>query len=396
MGSKDNAGNERPPNLYRFLATVLGLLAILHFYAGWRLLPYLNLSGGAWMAGIIFFCLSPLLIIAGMGARFLISSTSLADRISWTGFFLLGLFSSLLILTLFRDVLLIVLPAAWRGYSALSVLVLALLVTLVGYINAHRIPRVVNVAIPILGLPESLYGFTIAQISDLHIGPSVKRNFVAGVVDRANALHPDIIVITGDLVDGGLEHLRSHVAPLAGLQARHGVLAVTGNHEYYSGAVAWIAEFQRLGMRVLMNEHEVIEHNGAVLVAAGVTDYEEAGKFDSAHASNPAKAIAGSPTGVIPKILLAHQPRSAAEAEEAGFDLQLSGHTHGGQFWPWNLLVPLQQPFTAGLHRLGRLWIYTSRGAGHWGPPTRFGVPSEITLLHLEPAKQSEKSQSEG
>jgi predicted MPP superfamily phosphohydrolase len=138
-------------------------------------------------------------------------------------------------------------------------------------------------------------------------------------------------------------------------------------------------------MRVLMNEHTVVEHNGAPLVVAGVTDFS-AGKFDAAQASDPARALAGAPAGVTPAILLAHQPRSAPAAAEAGFDLQLSGHTHGGQFWPWSLFVPLQQPFTAGLHKLGRLWIYTSRGTGYWGPPKRFGAPSEITLLRLEPA----------
>lgn len=171
------------------------------------------------------------------------------------------------------------------------------------------------------------------------------------------------------------------------MQARHGVFAVTGNHEYYSGVTAWVAEFEHLGMRVLMNEHAVIEHNGAMLIVAGVTDFS-AGKFDADQASDPARALTGSPAEVVPAILLAHQPSSAPAAEQAGFDLQLSGHTHGGQFWPWSLFVPVQQPFTAGLHKLGQLWIYTSRGTGYWGPPKRFGAPSEITLLRLEPVAE--------
>src|SRR5262249_1260965 len=158
-----------------------------------------------------------------------------------------------------------------------------------------------------------------------------------------NALHPDLVAVTGDLVDGDVEGLRPHVMPLADMRARHGVFAVTGNHEYYSGAAPWVAEFERLGMRVLMNEHEVIEHDGAALIVAGVTAYS-AGRFDSAQASDPLRALTGSPAGVVPAILLAHQPRSAPAAEQAGFDLQLSGHTHGGQFWPWGLFVPLQQP----------------------------------------------------
>jgi hypothetical protein len=149
-------------------------------------------------------------------------------------------------------------------------------------------------------------------------------------------------------------------------------------------------EFKRLGLHGLMNEHVVIEHDGARLILAGVTDYS-AHAFDPAQRSNPRAAVAGSPAE-LPKVLLAHQPRSAAAAEAAGFDLQLSDHTHGGQFWPWNLLVSLQQPFTADLHRLGRLWVYTSRGTGYWGPPNRFGAPSEISLLRLVPEPAREPS----
>jgi hypothetical protein len=364
--------------------TTVGLMAALHVYIGWRLLPDLGWNGAGWAAGIIFLLISTVMIPTGMAARFVIRPISLADRVSWFGALLMGLFSSLFVLTLLRDIALIVLPQAYRHDSALLVVALTLLVTLIGYVNARRIPRVARVTVPIAGLPAPLHGFTIAQITDLHVGPTIKRAYVAGVVDRLNALQPDVIAVTGDLVDGEVEVLRPHIAPLAGMSARHGVFAVTGNHEYYSGVGPWVSEFERLGMRVLMNEHAVLEHDGAPLVIAGVTDFS-AGKFDTAHTSDPTRALAGSPSGVTPTILLAHQPRSAPAAAEAGFDLQLSGHTHGGQFWPWSLFVPLQQPFTAGLHKLGRLWIYTSRGTGYWGPPKRFGAPSEITLIRLEP-----------
>lgn len=369
----------------RFLATTVLLMAALHLYIGWRLLPDLGLNGAGWAAGGLFLCVSAVMIPAGMAARFVIRPIALADRVTWFGTLLMGLFSSLLMLTLLRDIALIVLPRAYRHDSALLVVALTLLVTLIGYINARRIPRVARVTVPIADLPEALHGFTIAQITDLHVGPTIKRAYVAGVVNRLNALNPDLIAMTGDLVDGDVHALGPHIAPLAGMSARHGVFAVTGNHEYYSGVEQWISEYERLGMRVLMNEHAVVEHNGAPLVVAGVTDFS-AGKFDAARASDPARALTGAPAGVTPTILLAHQPRSAPAAADAGFDLQLSGHTHGGQFWPWGLFVPLQQPFTAGLHRLGRLWIYTSRGTGYWGPPKRFGAPSEITLLRLEPA----------
>ena len=384
MRDEPNGSRSLPRGRRRFLMTTVGLMAALHVYIGWRLLPDLGWNGAGWAAGIIFLLISTVMIPTGMAARFVIRPISLADRVSWFGALLMGLFSSLFVLTLLRDIALIVLPQAYRHDSALLVVALTLLVTLIGYVNARRIPRVARVTVPIAGLPAPLHGFTIAQITDLHVGPTIKRAYVAGVVDRLNALQPDVIAVTGDLVDGEVEVLRPHIAPRAGMSARHGVFAVTGNHEYYSGVGPWVSEFERLGMRVLMNEHAVLEHDGAPLVIAGVTDFS-AGKFDTAHTSDPTRALAGSPSGVTPTILLAHQPRSAPAAAEAGFDLQLSGHTHGGQFWPWSLFVPLQQPFTAGLHKLGRLWIYTSRGTGYWGPPKRFGAPSEITLIRLEP-----------
>jgi hypothetical protein len=214
-------------------------------------------------------------------------------------------------------------------------------------------------------------------------------------VDKVNTLGADVVAITGDLVDGKVAELAGHVAPLAGLQSRHGTFFVTGNHEYYSGAHAWIAELRRLGLTVLLNEHVVLYHGKtrgvdaqddsqtvAPLVLAGVTDFT-AHHFDKAHRSDPALALQGAPAAALVRVLLAHQPRSAAAASDAGFDLQLSGHTHGGQFWPWNLFVPMQQPFTAGLNKLQNLWVYTSRGTGYWGPPKRFGAPSEITALRL-------------
>ena len=176
------------------------------------------------------------------------------------------------------------------------------------------------------------------------------------------------------------------MAPLAELSSRHGTYFVTGNHEYYSGADAWIGELRRLGIHVLLNQHVVLQHGDALgsasLVVAGVADFG-AHHFDPEHRSDPAASLFGAPADARMRMLLAHQPRSAPAAARAGFQLQLSGHTHGGQFFPWTLFVRLQQPFTAGLHRLQDLWVYTSRGTGYWGPPKRFGAPSEITHLRL-------------
>ena len=300
-----------------------------------------------------------------------------------------GFFSWLLVLTLGRDLSLLAASSflgdrglvEWTRDSAIAIFALTPAITVVGFLMARAVAAVRHVDVRVEGLPEGLEGFTIAQITDIHVGPTIKGDFVQRIVERVNRLEPDMVAITGDLVDGSVADLSPHTAPLALLQSRHGTYFVTGNHEYYSGAGAWIVELRRLGARVLLNEHEVIEHGGARLAVAGVTDYS-AHHFHPNHRSDPRRALAGAPADSV-KVLLAHQPRSAPQAHEAGYDLQISGHTHGGQFWPWNFFVRLQQPFTAGLHKLGRMWIYISRGTGYWGPPMRFGIPSEITRIRL-------------
>jgi predicted MPP superfamily phosphohydrolase len=270
--------------------------------------------------------------------------------------------------------------------SALAVVVLTGTISLVGVVNARRVAAVKHVDLPIAALPAALQGLTIVQISDVHVGPTIKRGYVEAIVRRVNELDADLVAITGDLVDGSVPRVGPHLAPLAELRSRHGTFCVTGNHEYYHGVDGWIAEWRRLGLRPLLNEGQVLEHDGACLLIAGVTDFS-ARRFAAEHASDPERALRGHEAAV--KILLAHQPRSAPAAAAAGFDVQLSGHTHGGQMLPWNLLVPMQQPFVSGLERLERLWVYTSRGTGYWGPPLRFGAPSEITRLRLVPAGEA-------
>ena len=366
----------------RFPGPVVLLLALLHVYIGVRLLlPFdtvIQLVGAAVLAAC--FWLLP------KGFRIQDDRGAWAVMLPWLT---MGFFSYLLVLTIFRDVTLIASALAlspqahesWIRVSAIGVMALTPAITLVGFFMARRVAPVVNVNVPLTNLPKELEGFTIAQISDIHIGQTIKRDFVAAIVDRVNLLEADMIAITGDVVDGSVPDLAHHTEPLARLASRHGTYFVTGNHEYYSGADAWIRELERLGAKALMNEHVVLDHDGAALTVAGVTDWS-AHHFDPSHKSDPHAAAKGAPPHA-PKVLLAHQPRSAPFAEAAGYHLQLSGHTHGGQFWPWNFLVRLQQPFTAGLARLGRMWVYTSRGTGYWGPPMRFGVPSEITLIRL-------------
>ena len=378
----------------RSILFYLGILALAHLYVGWRLLPDLPVSLGTQIGGALVlvasFASAPLsFFVRKMEPR------KWADSVAAVCLFLVGFFSSLFVFTLLRDVALLFvvlwpapLPLA-RILSTTATIVVsaATLATLVGLLNARRRARVVTVDVPLPNLPASLHGFTIAQISDVHVGPTIKRRYVDAIVDAVNSLEADVIAVTGDVVDGSVQDLANHTAPFARLSARHGAFFVTGNHEYYSGEPAWTAEFKRLGMRVLMNEHVVLTHEGSQVVLAGVADFS-AHHFDPDQRSDPRRAIKDAPTSAGARILLAHQPRSAPAAADAGFDLQLSGHTHGGQFWPWTLFVRLQQPFTAGLHRLNDLWVYISRGTGYWGPPKRLGAPSEITRLRLVPASQ--------
>ncbi|MFO0632695.1 MAG: metallophosphoesterase [Nannocystaceae bacterium] len=250
-----------------------------------------------------------------------------------------------------------------------------------GFLQAHATPKVVRTQVPIAGLPRALQGLRIAQMTDIHVGPTIKREYLQRCVDACNAEGADIIAVTGDLIDGFVAQLRDEVAPLQQLRAPEGVYFVTGNHEYYWDGLAWCDEVARLGMRVLNNEHVVIERDGATLLLAGVTDIS-AGQMVAAHRSDPARARAGAPACDV-SVLLAHQPRSVFAAAAAGYDLQISGHTHGGQYFPMNLLVYLAQPYVAGLAKHEATWIYVSRGTGYWGPPMRAGAPAEITVLEL-------------
>ncbi len=251
---------------------------------------------------------------------------------------------------------------------------------------ARRPAPVRQVDILLDRLPAALHGFSIVQLTDIHVGPTIGRPFVEDVVARANALDPDLIAITGDLVDGNVRDLAESIAPLAQLRARHGAFFVTGNHEYFSGAEAWVNELTRMGIRVLQNERVVIGNGAASFDLAGVDDPSAVHYGGLAPKQAVARALRGRDSS-RELVLLAHQPRSALDAAPFGVGLQLSGHTHGGQIWPFGLLVGLQQPFTAGLHRHGRSQVYVSRGTGYWGPPMRLAAPSEITHVRLESAR---------
>ncbi|OLL17923.1 MULTISPECIES: metallophosphoesterase [unclassified Rhodococcus (in: high G+C Gram-positive bacteria)] len=254
-------------------------------------------------------------------------------------------------------------------------------VAAVGYgtVEAAR-PRVVHTRIPLRRLPAGFDGMRVALVTDLHVGPSRGRQFTRRAVDLVNAQQPDLIVLGGDLTDGTIAFVGQDLAPLADLRAPLGVYGVSGNHEYYADdALSWLDFWETLGVRTLRNERVALERGGDVIDLAGIHDY-------SAPAPNEADLTAAL-QGRDPErfvLLAAHQPRQVFEARDHGVDLQLSGHTHGGQMWPLGYVVPLQQPTVTGLDRFGDTLVYTSRGTGAWGPPVRIATPPEVAILELK------------
>ncbi|MFI7647851.1 metallophosphoesterase [Micromonospora sp. NPDC049460] len=242
-------------------------------------------------------------------------------------------------------------------------------------------PRLDRVQIPLAKLPRSMDGLRIATVSDIHLGPLRGRAHTERIVAAINRLDADIVAVVGDLVDGSVAELGEAAEPLRGLRSRHGSYFVTGNHEYYSGVEEWVQEVDRLGLRVMQNERTEIQARGGVLDLAGVNDVTAAGTGLAAPADYAAALGDRDPSRAV--VLLAHQPVAAVEAAKFGVDLQLSGHTHGGQMVPFNLLVKLQQPVVSGLGEVDGTKVYVTNGAGFWGPPVRVGAEPQVTLVEL-------------
>lgn len=376
-----------------FFAVMTALIAGVHYYLYVRLARAPGLE--SWQRlGALVFTVGALLMPAGMILSRLLSrpASTVAATITFSW---MGLVVLLFFLTLGSEVL--------RGGAALleltrvvpddperrafmaramSGVIGVTAVGLGGYGAARaRTPIVKELSVSLPRFPSALDGLKIVQLTDVHIGPLIDGAWLRDVVARVNELSPDVIAITGDLVDGSVAELGEHVAPLADLRAKYGVYFVTGNHEYYSGADEWIAELTRLGIRVLRNERVSIGDGEVSFDLAGVDDLRAKG-FGGDHGADLGKALAGRDVE-RELVLLAHQPKQAFESAEHGVGLQLSGHTHGGQIWPWGFFVRLDQTFVAGLERLKDTQIYTSCGTGYWGPPMRVGAPPEITAITL-------------
>jgi predicted MPP superfamily phosphohydrolase len=353
----------------------------------------------AW-AGLILFFVLPIVSMA-----FIRRSGGEWPILSWVTYVGLGFLSFVFFLLLARDILWFI---AWVGrrFSALvsrdktepdpsrrqfllqslnlGVVGASALATSYGIYEARKTPGLVKLDIPIARLPQAFDGFRIVQICDIHAGLTVDRDWVEKVVEEVQKQSADLIAFVGDMVDGSVPALETTVVPFMDLQAPYGKFFTTGNHEYYSGALPWIEHARFLGFGVLMNEHRKIEKNGSSIVLAGVTDYT-AGQFFKDQASDPHKAVEGTSTEDV-RILMAHQPRTLYQFGDLKIDFTMHGHTHGGQFIPWNWFATIGQPFIKGLHRWNEGLVYVSKGTGYWGPPVRLGARSEVTVFTLKKA----------
>lgn len=296
----------------------------------------------------------------------------------------LGWLSFLLILTLARDLAAWISPFPLRTpEGSAAVLGASGLLFGIGLLGAQFGVRIKRVTIPLKNFPRELAGLKIIQITDLHVGPTIRREFVKQVVHLANQAEADLIVVTGDVADGMVSDLRDEIAPLSELRAKLGKFYVPGNHEYYWEGAAWIDRMKSLGFTALLNSHQIVESSGRRFAIAGISD--PAAVAARCEGPDLVKAARGIPCDAFPKILLCHQPQFAESTAKEGFDLQISGHTHGGQFFPWTWIAARVHRHNHGLHRLGNLSIYVSRGTGYWGPPVRLGAPPEVTLIVLQP-----------
>ncbi len=377
----------------RFLAVFMLFMGLLHWYVWRRLVRDTAPSRGVRRGAIAAYAALILIFLwGGMGGRWLGSSPT---WIRWVANIWIGLLGLLVIALLCLDAVRV---GGWllrrvRGQrdNAASperrVFLARLLagttasiaggLAAAGTFEALRRVRIKKVEIMLDKLPASADGYTIAQISDVHIGPTLGSDFVDEVVAGIQRIPADLIVITGDLVDGDVETLDPKLQALRELRARDGVYFVTGNHEYYAGAEQWLRHLPTLGIRPLQNERVRLP----AFELAGVPDWTADG-FPGTESANMEKAVAGRDPS-LPLVLLAHQPRHAYEAMASGVDLQLAGHTHGGQMFPMTLLIHLAYPFIAGLYRRGDFQIYVSEGTGYWGPPMRLGTKAEITHITL-------------
>ncbi|MGU3503305.1 metallophosphoesterase [Mycobacterium sp. C31M] len=369
---------------WRRLAIVTAVLALLFGVPWWTLVV-----AGGWPVPVVV--VGTLLFAAGLIALPVLMFTGHGkhrDIPSAFGDVLLGTMWVLFVWSVLGNVARLVLLAAGvedplrSRLVAVGVVVVSAALLGWGHFEAMRLPRTREVEVRMPRLGRGLDGLRIAMITDTHYGPINRARWSQQVVDRINELDSDIVCHVGDIADGTVPVRLTQAAPLASVRATTRVY-VTGNHEYYSEAQGWLDYMESIGWDALHNRHLTVQRGGDTLIVAGVDDDTAAGSGTHGHGQDLATALTGADPS-LPVLLLAHQPKQVRHAVAAGVDLQISGHTHGGQIWPFNYLVRLDQPVVQGLSAHGaRTQLYTSRGTGYWGPPFRVFAPSEITVLTL-------------
>lgn len=372
-----------------FFSMVSLIFSFGHYYIFSKIQSYLTPSEGVSSVlslVLMLLCLGAILSFPLMRSL----PQKQATIFAWVIYTWMGMLMLFVLSFLASDILLLIMQAAAlfdakfqieqvdiKKVTGFVILIVITLATIFSIYKARAAMQVKEVVVQIAGMDKELSGFKIAQLTDLHVGPTIKGDFLRKVVAKTNALDADVVVITGDLVDGSVEQLHEHVAELKNLKAKYGVYFVTGNHEYYSGANEWMNYLDSIGIKVLRNELITVNHNGQNIHFAGVHDYHSG--------QHNMKLALVNREETTPVILLAHQPAAVEEAAQLGVDLQISGHTHGGQIWPWKYAVLLQQPYVEGLHRHknGKTQVYISTGTGYWGPPMRLGTSAEISQIML-------------
>jgi hypothetical protein len=380
-----------------FLAVVVGVLGLIHLYLWQRLVRDTARPGWRRRVGGIGLLAGALLVLAAVLAGPL--PRRYESWLAGPGYLWLGVMFYLLVLLLLGELPVLVIRLAQRRHArrtgtlaadpgrrlllrrgaAVAAGVAAVGVSGFGVWRAYAPPRVTRLQVPLARLDRRADGLRVAVIADLHVGPLFGRRQVERVVDLVNSLDADLVTVVGDLVSTEVGAVARDAVPLRRMRSRYGTFFVTGNHEYYHGYEEWLEAADDLGLRVLRNERVEVAHRGGAIDLAGVND-REGSRFDDP----PDYAAAlGDRDPSRPVVLLAHQPVQVHQAAGYGVDLQLSGHTHGGQVYPFDYLVRLDQPMVSGLAEIDGTQVYVTDGAGFWGPPMRVGADPEVTLLEL-------------
>lgn len=371
------------------------VLSILYFYVGWKFIFKSNISRFSKNILSIILLLFYLFPIFGFLLHFLKIENSFSILFLWLGYIGLGivslLFFSYLIIDIFSIISHLLLKENKfdpnrRIFLGFTIRGLAATISGIGsawgIYSALKTPVIKTVKIPIINLSNNLNNFKIAHITDTHIGSMIGKQFVQEIVRKISDMKPDILVFTGDAADGSVESYGNSFSPFEDLNVPYGKYFVTGNHEYYSDLNGWLRLIEKVGFKILINESQILNINGSEIMITGIPD--KTGKyFSSFHKVDMQKAIGGMRKCDL-KILLAHRPKDVEYAISNNFHLQLSGHTHGGQYFPFSLLVQLAHPFLKGLHKKENTWVYINQGTGYWGPPMRIGTEPEITEIIIK------------